>query len=303
MHLRSEHGPGQQGERDISRPFRQHAGRLKHQLRAHPNQGKDGCSFSKFTPDPDKGRPGSAKGKGKHGASAATSSASVTVADADLNRATALIEHLQNQIRMLAAAREAEHLKYAKATELANTQLGLQAKETNDLISAHARTLRSSQQETFNAITKINEIRGHAECFAENLLAKASQDKPVDMDAACAAFSGVLTTETIEAAGWGSATVKVRGPRSISVFNIDAFESASAAAPPTPVQHAVYQLTEAKVNAQPVPDGYEAPADANAIIPWASAAATAASKKRKRDGDMDFDPDGVLGFGLETDDE
>jgi len=269
----------------------------------HSNPGKDGCSYNKFVPDPEKekGRPGSGKGKGKP--VAATSSDSMTIADADLKRATSHIENLENQIRMLAAARDAEHLKYAKATELANTQLGLQAKETNDLISAHARTLRSSQQETFNAITKINEIRGHAECFAENLLAKASQDKPVDMDAAWAAFSGVLTTETIEAAGWGSATVKVRGPRSINVFNIDAFESASAAAPPTPVQHAVYQLTEAKVNAHPVPDGYEAPADANAIIPWASAAATAASKKRKH-GDMDFDAaDGDLGFGLEVDDD
>ena len=102
------------------------------------------------------------------------------------------------------------------------------------------------------------------------------------MDAAWAAFSGVLTSETIEAAEWGSAKKKVRGPRSVNVFNIDAFQGASAAAPPTPVQHAVYQLTEAKVNAQPTPDGYEAPADSNAIIPWATAAATAAGKKRKR---------------------
>ena len=270
---------------------------------AHSNPGKDGCSYNKFVPDPEKekGRPGSGKGKGKP--DAATSSDSMTVADADLKRATSHIENLENQIRMLAAARDAEHLKYAKATELANTQLGLQAKETNELITAHARTLRSSQQETSKAIAKIEEMRGHAEGFAENMLAKASQDKPVDMDAAWAAFSGVLTSETIKAAGWGSGTEKGRGPRSVNVFNIDAFQGASAAAPPTPVQHAVYQLTEAKVNAQPVPDGYEPPADANAILPWASAAATAASKKRKRDGDIDFDPDGDLGFGLESDDE
>ena len=118
-----------------------------------------------------------------------------------------------------------------------------------------------------------------------------------------AAFSDVLTSETIDSADWGATKKKVPGPRSVNVFNIDAFESASAAAPPTPVQHAVYQLTEAKVNAHPVPDGYEAPADANAIIPWASAAATAASKKRKH-GDMDFDAaDGDLGFGLEVDDD
>ena len=273
---------------------------------AHSNQGKDGCSFSKFVPDPEKGRPGSGKGKGKPNASAAKSSASVTIADADLKRATSHIENLENQNRMLAAARDAEHLKYAKATELANTQLVLHATQTNELITAHARTLRSSQQETFKAIAKIEEMRGHAEGFAENMLAKATQDKPVDMDAAWAAFSGVLTSETIKAAGWGSVVEKKPGPRSVNVFNIDAFQGESAAAPPTPVQHAVYQLTEAKVNAQPTPAGYEPPAESNVIIPWATATATAAGKKRKRTGDTDFDGDGEMGFGdeeQENDDE
>ena len=75
----------------------------------------------------------------------------MTVADADLKRATAYIENLENQVRMLAAARDAEHLKYAKATEFANTQLSLHVQQTNELISAHARTLRSSQLETFQA--------------------------------------------------------------------------------------------------------------------------------------------------------
>ena len=227
----------------------------------------------------------------------------MTIADADLKRATSHIENLENQNRMLAAARDAEHLKYVKATELANTQLVLHATQTNELITAHARTLRSSQQETFKAIAKIEEMRGHAEGFAENMLAKATQGNPVDMDAAWAAFSGVLTSETIKAAGWGSATEKVRGPRSVNVFNIDAFQGASAAAPPTPVQHAVFQLTEAKVNAQPTPDGYEPPAESNVLIPWATAAATAAGKKRKRTGDMDFDGDGDMGFGDDIDDE
>ena len=95
---------------------------------------------------------------------------------------------------------------------------------------------------------------------------------------------------------------KKPGPRSVNVFNIDAFQGASAAAPPTPVRHAVFQLTEAKVNAQPTPDGYEPPAESNAIIPWATAAATAAGKKRKRTGDMDFDG-GDMGFEDEIDDE
>ena len=43
----------------------------------------------------------------------------MTVADADLKRATAHIGNLQNQIRMLVASWDAEHLKYAKAIELA----------------------------------------------------------------------------------------------------------------------------------------------------------------------------------------
>ena len=272
---------------------------------AHSNQGKGGCSFSKFVPDPEKDRPSSGKGKGKPNASAAKSSASVTIADADLKRATSHIENLENQNRMLAAARDAEHLKYVKATELANTQLVLHATQTNELITAHARTLRSSQQETFKAIAKIEEMRGHAEGFAENMLAKATQDKPVDMDAAWAAFSGVLTSETIAAAEWGLTTKKKPGPRSVNVFDIGAFqgEGASATAPPTPKQHAVFQLTEAKVNAQPTPDGYEPPAESNAITPWATAAATAAGKKRKRTGDMDFDGDGDMGFEDEIDDE
>jgi hypothetical protein len=229
---------------------------------AHPNQGKDGCSFNNFTPDPDKDKPSSAKGKAKGDAGAAPSSASSTVAEADLKRATLFIKNLQDQLRTLTASRDAEHLKYAKATELANNQLNLQTETTNGLISAHARTLRTSQLETFKAIAKINEIRGHAENFAENMLAKATQDKPVDMDAAWAAFSGVLTSETIDAADWGDGIPKKKlGPRSVNVFNIDAFQGASsaAAAPPTPIQHAVYQLNDVKVNGHPTPDGYEVP--------------------------------------------
>ena len=271
---------------------------------AHSNSGKDGCSYKNFVPDPEKGRPGSGKGKAK--ADAPKSSASVTIADADLKRATSHIENLENQNRMLAAARDAEHLKYVKATELANTQLVLHATQTNELIIAHARTLRSSQQETFKAIAKIEEMRGHAEGFAENMLAKATQGNPADMDAAWVAFSGVLASETTKAAGWGSVVEKKPGPRSVNVFDIGAFQGASATAPPTPVQHAVFQLTEAKVNAQPTPDGYEPPAASNILIPWATAAATAAGKKRKRTGDMDFDGDGDMGFGdeeQEIDDE
>jgi hypothetical protein len=269
---------------------------------AHPNQGKDGCSFVNFTPDPDKDKPSSAKGKAKGDAGAAPSSASSTVAEADLKRATLFIKNLQDQLRTLTASRDAEHLKCAKATELANTQLSLQAKATNELISAHAKTLRTSQLETFTAIAKINEIRGHAENFAENMLAKATQDKPVDMDAAWAAFSGVLTSETIDAADWGDGIPKKKlGPRSVNVFNIDAFQgaSAAAAAPPTPIQHAVYQLNDVKVNGHPTPDGYEVPVGhAQMLLKW-----TTATGKRKRGGDSDSDSAAEDGEVIDENDE
>jgi hypothetical protein len=170
------------------------------------------------------------------------------------------------------------------------------------LISAHAKTLRTSQLETFTAIAKINEIRGHAENFAENMLAKATQDKPVDMDAAWAAFSGVLTSETIDAADWGDGILKKKlGPRSVNVFNIDAFQGASsaAAAPPTPIQHAVYQLNDVKVNGHPTPDGYEVPVGhAQMLLKW-----TTATGKRKRGGDSDSDSVAEDGEVIDEDDE
>ena len=66
------------------------------------------------------------------------------------------------------------------------------------MITAHARTLRSSQQETLKAIVKINEIRGHAEGFAETMLEKATDGLAPDLVTTWAAFSGVLTQATID---------------------------------------------------------------------------------------------------------
>ena len=98
----------------------------------------------------------------------------------------------------------------------------------------------------------------------------------------------MLTQTTIDAANWGATVKKKPGPRSVNVFNINAFQGAEATAPPTPIQHTVYQLTDGKVNAQPTPDGYEAPVDhASFLIPWA----TAADRKRKRNRDGDDDGD------------
>ena len=135
------------------------------QSNTHRNAGKDGSTFGKFKVDKAKAAAASS-GKGKARAPAATSITSSTVAEADLKRATAHIEQLKVQIKELGASRDAEHLKHAKATELANTQLNLQAQKMNEMIGVDAKTLRSSQIETAKAITKINEICGQCEGFA-----------------------------------------------------------------------------------------------------------------------------------------
>ena len=94
----------------------------------------------------------------------------------------------------------------------------------------------------------------------------------------------MLTSEQLDAARWGESRKKVVGSRSINVFNVNAFQGAETTAPPTPIQHTVYQLTDGKVNAQPTPEGYTAPVpQPKLLIPWAMAA----GKKRKRTPDDD----------------
>ena len=65
-----------------------------------------------------------------------------------------------------------QQLKYAKATELANTHLNLQAQTTK---------VRGLQLDTAKAITKIHSICGHAEGFAENMLHKAADGQAPDL--------------------------------------------------------------------------------------------------------------------------
>ena len=53
------------------------------------------------------------------------------------------------------------------------------------------------------------------------------------------------------------------------------------------MQHTVHQLTDAKVLAQPTPDGYQALVPPSAVLmPWATGA-SAAGKKRKREDEND----------------
>ena len=123
----------------------------------HKNPGAEGSTFNSFKPRPVQVyKPdGSRKRYGKGAASAATSDTSSTVAEQDLKRAAVHIDHLKNQIRELDIARDAQHLKYAKATELANTQLNLQAQKMIQTTSEHAKALRSSQLNTTKAIANI----------------------------------------------------------------------------------------------------------------------------------------------------
>ena len=77
-------------------------------------------------------------------------------------------------------------------------------------------------------------------------------------------------------------------------------EEVEEAAPPTPIQHTVHQLTDVKGIVQPTPDGYEAPVDhANFLVPWA----TAAGKKRKRNRDGDDDSDAASSDAHDEDED
>ena len=79
-------------------------------------------------------------------------------------------------------------------------------------------------------------------------------------------------------------------PSSLHGFNINASQVADTAAPPTPIQHTVHQLTDAKVIVQPTPGGYEPPVDpSDFLLPWATAARGKKRKRMRDDGDDDSD--------------
>ena len=120
----------------------------------------------------------------------------------------------------------------------------------NEMISSNAKALRSSKLNTTKAIAKIQAVRGRAEGFAENMLHKAAEGLLApDLDTTWAAFSGVLTSETIDAADWTVTKKKVPGTHSKNVFDITEILDLDQElpSPPTPMQHVVYQLTDAKV--------------------------------------------------------
>ena len=151
------------------------------------------------------------------------------------------------------------HLRYAKATKLANTQLNPQAEKMNAMISPNVKALRSSQLDTAKAIAKIQSIRGNAEGFAESMLHKAADGEAPDLGTTWAAFSGVLTSETIDSADWGTTKKKAPGSYSNNVFDITETVGKEPSSPPTPMQHVVHQFTDAKVHGQPALQDHEAP--------------------------------------------
>ena len=69
----------------------------------------------------------------------------------------------------------------------------------------------------------------------------------------------MLASETIDTADWTAAKKKVPGTQSKNVFDIIEFLDQELSSPPTPMQHVVYQLTDAKVHAQPTSEDYKPP--------------------------------------------
>ena len=98
----------------------------------------------------------------------------------------------------------------------------------------------------------------------------------------------MLDPQTTDAADWGERTKRPASKHSKSAFDITEFLGQESASPPTPMQHVVYQLTDAKVHAQPTPEGYQALVLPTPIVlQWATGAS--AVGKRKRDDDDDDD--------------
>ena len=94
------------------------------------------------------------------------------------------------------------------------------------------------------------------------MLHKAVAGLVPDLGTTWAAFSGVLIPGTADAADWTNAKKKVQGTHSKNVFDITAiteFLHQELPSPPTPMQHVVHQLTDAKVNTEPTPEDYHPP--------------------------------------------
>ena len=66
----------------------------------------------------------------------------------------------------------------------------------------------------------------------------------------------MLDPQTTDAADWGERTKRPATKHSKSVFGITEFLGQESASPLTPMQHVVYQLTDAKVHAQSMPEDH-----------------------------------------------
>ena len=83
----------------------------------------------------------------------------------------------------------------------------------------------------------------------------------------------MLDPQTTDAADWGERTKRPASKHSRSALDITEFLGQESASPPTPMQHVVYQLTDAKVHAQPTPEDYQ-PLDPTPrfLLQWATGA-------------------------------
>jgi len=74
------------------------------------------------------------------------------------------------------------------------------------------------------------------------------------------------------------------------------------------MQHTVHQLTDARVLAQPTPDGYQPPVlPETLLLPWATGVSAAGKKRKRGDGDdsdaASSDKDKAEDDGGEDDDD
>ena len=112
------------------------------------------------------------------------------------------------------------------------------------------------------------------------MLHNVANGQAPDLVMTWSAFSGLLDPQTIDATDWGERTKHPASKHSKSAFDITEFVGQEPTSPLTPMQHVVYQLTDAKVYAQPTPEGYQPPALPGPLL-------LPAVHKRKRDPDDD----------------
>ena len=126
------------------------------------------------------------------------SSTGSTIDEADLLIAKENIEKLRKQITDLVAVRDDLHLQVHKSTALANDKLATAARTANEMVAVHAKLLRKKDEDTNEAIVKMDQMRFHAHHYAELVLNLHLQDQAPDKYACWNSFSGLLDDDVIK---------------------------------------------------------------------------------------------------------